>query len=192
MPTDSSTGGYIAPAGTPPLEDDALDDFMQALVVGITGLPGASVRPRFQQEPPNIPAAGTDWAAIGITHRRADTFAVEQHDSTGQGTDTLIRHEELDLLCSFYGPAAQSNGARLRDGISIAQNREALQLAGMGLISVGDLTKAPEMIKNRWLNRADLMVAIRREVRRSYPVLNLLSLTGALKSKTVTDALASP
>ena len=189
MTSDSSTGGFLSPSGSPPLDDDALDDFLQALVVGITGLPGQMVRPRWQEEPPNLPPVGTNWAAIGVTHRTADTFAVEQHDGSGQGADTLIRHESVDLLCSFYGPLAETNGALLRDGLGIAQNREVLQANSMGIVSVGDLTKAPELVKNRWLNRTDLTVVIRRQITRTYPVLNLLSAEITLETDAATKII---
>lgn len=185
--SDSSTRGFLAPAIEPaPLEDDALDDFLQAIVVGITGLSGTLVRPRYQKVTPNTPECDVDWAAIGVMHRRADTFAAELHEGAGEGSSTMIRHEELDLLCSFYGPNAQAYGARLRDGISIAQNREELTRAGMGLVSVGDIVRAPDLLKNQWRNRGDLPLTIRREIRRVYPVLNLLSAGGTIATDDVT------
>lgn len=180
--TDSSTGGYVAPTNAlpAPLEDAALDDFLHDVVAGITGLANDLVRPRWQEEPPNLPPRNVDWCAFGVMRRKADTFAVVQHQAAGQGADRVTRHEELDLLASFYGPNCQAYGARLRDGLAVAQNREALFLAGMGLIAVGDVTRAPELIKAKWLSRADLPFQIRREVRREYPILNLISATGAI------------
>lgn len=186
MTNDSSTGGYLTPTGVAPLEDEALDDLLHDVVAGITGLANELVRPRWQPEPPPTPDWGADWCAMGIMHRTADTFAVEGHDSAGEGSDYLIRHEVLSLLCSFYGPNSQAKGALLRDGLSIAQNREALAGSGIALVSVGDLTKAPELVKNRWLNRADLPVVLRREIMRTYPVLNVTSAQIELNSETVT------
>ncbi|MDB5448420.1 MAG: hypothetical protein JWQ97_3737 [Phenylobacterium sp.] len=179
MPNTSATGGYLLPDSgiAPPLEDDALDDFMGDLVAGITGLDrDAAVRPRWQPEPPVIPAAGVNWVSVGIVSRPADTYTAQTYDpngNAGAGALVIIRHETLELLCSFYGPACQANGGRLRDGLALAQNREALFLAGMGLTSVGGLSKAPELIKNVWLQRSDLTVTLRREVRREYPVLTI-------------------
>ncbi|HEX7826978.1 MAG TPA: hypothetical protein VF477_18900 [Mycobacterium sp.] len=181
--TDSSTGGYLLPNNPPaaPIEDAALDEFMGDIIAGCTGLDRDKfVRPRWQLDVPNAPARNVNWVAFGVMRRRADTFAVEQHDPTDQGTDVMIRHEELDLLASFYGPNCQAYGTLLRDGLSIAQNREPLFLAGMGVISVGDVTRAPEMLKSAWYGRADLPYSIRREVRRVYPVLNLLSAAGTV------------
>lgn len=187
MSNDSSVAGPLVPTTSSTLEDDALDDFFQAWVVGITGLQGQHVRPRWQPDPPNLPPRAVTWAAIGVTQRTSDTFPVEQHSADGQGASTLIRHEVLNLLCSFYGPSAQAAAAQLRDGVSIAQNREVLTLAGMGLVSVGDLARAPELVKNQWLNRTDLTVVIRREIRRIYPVLNILSAAASIDADTITE-----
>jgi len=57
---------------TSPLMDAALDAVFQALVVGITGLPGTLVRPRWQPVPPTQPSVTTNWAAIGVTTNAAD------------------------------------------------------------------------------------------------------------------------
>lgn len=191
--TDSSTGGYLLPNGAiaPPLEDGALDDFLHDLVAGITGLAADLVRPRWQEEPPNLPPRSTDWVAFGVVSRTSDPNAAVTHDGAaaeGEGADIVIRHEQLDLLASFYGPNCQAYGARLRDGLAVGQNREALLLAGMGLSSVGDLTRAPELIKGKWLSRADLPVQIRREIRREYPILNLTRASGDVASQRGSSA----
>lgn len=173
---DSSTGGYLSPAGSPaPLEGQALNRFLQQIVVGITGLPGNMVRPRWQAEPPNIPAFGTDWAAIGIVDRKADTFASEIHSPTGNGNDTVYRQEILEVLVTFYGPDADVNASLLREGFAVAQNREILQQNAFGLIAVGDVKTVPEFIKERWIYRVDLPVTFRRAIEYVYPVLNLES-----------------
>lgn len=187
----SATGGYLAPdagAIAAPLEDDALDDFLHDVVVGVTGLANELVRPRWQEEPPNLPAFGTDWVAVGVPNRTRDTYAVVQHDETasaGAGADILIRHEHLEVLCSFYGPHCQALATLLADGMLIPQNREELRAAGMAVKQVGEPTKAPEMIKGRWLPRADLTVWVSREIRRSYPVLNLVSAQATLDVEAI-------
>src|ERR1700694_2060232 len=129
--TDSSTGGYLIPSAAPaPLEGQALLDFLQGVIVGITGLAGTMVRPVWQSGPPNIPDAGTAWCAFRITTRPSSTFPHVKHDPAGQGADALQRHEALHVLCSFYdlGSGGQADGlaALLRDGLSIPQNREIL------------------------------------------------------------------
>lgn len=176
MSNTSATGGYLVPAASPaPLEGQSLNRFLQQFVVGITGLDPTLVRPRWQPEPPNMPAVDATWVAIGITSRRADTFAAIVRDPTGDGADTVQRHEEFDLLCSFYGPAADDTASMLREGLSVAQNREPLGLADMGLVSVSDTMAAPALINDRWQYRLDMTVTIRRQIRRTYPVLSILT-----------------
>lgn len=179
--TTSATGGYLVPAASPaPLEDDAFTDFLQAIVVGLTGLQGANVRPRWQPQVPNLPPDGDDWAAIGIQNTTPDTYAVEIHDATGSGRDELQRHEIVEILISFYGPHANRYCGMLRDGLQIAQNREVLFRNGMGLVDTGPPTPAPSLVKDRWLYRVDMMWTIKRAVQRFYPVLNVLSAQGAI------------
>jgi hypothetical protein len=186
MANDSSTGGYLAPTGAAPPEGQALLDIIQAVIVGITGLAGPMVRPVWQSEPPNIPDAGDAWCAFRITRRRPDKWAVVTHNANGQGSDALQRHEDLHVLCSFYdlgsGGLADSLSALMRDGLSIAQNREALQLQNMGLGSIGECIAVPVILKNRWLYRVDLDFVLRRQINRVYPVLTVLSANGTLKS----------
>ena len=80
-PNTSATGGPLAPIPqTPaPLEGRALWEFLQPWLAGITGIAGTLFFPRWQPEPPNYPAYGTDWAAFGITLRKNDTFAYVGH-----------------------------------------------------------------------------------------------------------------
>jgi hypothetical protein len=215
MSNDSSTGGPLSPigpvqpigsgpvqfvgsgpvtpygAGTPaPLEDDALDNFFQALVVNLTGLAGQWVRPRFQPNPPALPPVGTNWAAIGVMpDSKADTYPYVGHRGSGNGADMLIQHEELQVLASFYGPNAKANAGVLRDGLMIAQNREILFVNQMSLVSVGTATRAPEMIKNLWLNRWDLPLVIRRGIDRVYPVRNIESLDITLTVETAAGTI---
>jgi hypothetical protein len=187
MPNDSASGGPLASAGAPaPLEGQALNDFLQQWIVGITGLDGTMVRPRWQAEPANIPDSGVAWAALGITTRSADAFPAVVHDGTGEGTDQLQRHEQLTVLCSFYDTGVNGQADKLatllRDGTAIAQNREILTIAGMNLVSVGEAIAVPSLLKQTWLYRVDLPVVIRRIILRSYAVLNVESAVGVLSA----------
>lgn len=196
MTNTSATGGYLAPtAPSPPLEGKALLDFIQPIISGISGMAGNLVLPRWQAEPPNIPAAATAFCSFGIIGRTADTFPYISHDSSGDGADNLQRQEQLNILASFYdlGVSGQADNlaSLLRDGFAIAQNREVLQLSGYALAYTGDLTPVPSLLKERWLYRVDLPFSIRRQIDRTYPVLNILSaqgtLTGEDGTETITD-----
>lgn len=184
MPNNSSTGGYLAPSGAAPLEGQALLDFIQGVIVGITGLDGTLVRPYWQSEPPNIPDAGTAWCAFKIAARDPATYAYVEHDADGQGSDELQRNEELHLLTSFYdlgsGGLADGLCALLRDSLLIPQNREALTGQSMDLVKTGEMTAVPIAVKTRWLYRVDMPVDLRRRITRTYSVLNLLSAQGTI------------
>lgn len=175
MANTSATGGYLAPTAPVPPDDDALDDLLQLLVVGVTGMPGAMVRPRWQTTVPKKPEPNEDWCAIGITRQASDAGPAIQHDGDGEGSDQYIRHQEIDLLCSFYGPAAKGLAQLLADSMAIPQNSEQLALNGMKFIRASDIQPAPALINQQWNRRYDLTLTLRRKITRTYPVLNLLS-----------------
>lgn len=177
MSNTSATGGFLSP-GTSTVNDDALDDLLQAMVVGVTGLPGSLVRPRFQQSPPKQPDATVDWCAIGVHEISPDDNPVVRHDplmNGGAGGDVLERSEQLDVLASFYGPHAAHFAGLLRDGLYIPQNRETLAAAGVAFVTVGDKTRAPALVGTQWLNRFDIHVTLRRVVALTYGVQTLLT-----------------
>jgi hypothetical protein len=188
MSNDSSTGGALLPLPAPapvPIEDDALIDFFQTLVVSITGLPGDMVRPRWQPEAPNIPPAGTNWCGIGITKQKRDTFAAEIHNpAVGDtpGYDELRRHELITVLASFYGPNANSMASQFSDGMQVAQNREVLSQNNMGYVEGNDIINIPQLIKEIWYYRSDFEFIVKRQLRRFYQVLDLNSASGGLNT----------
>lgn len=181
MPNTSATGGPLLPAVAPaPLEGLTLNEFLQGLVAGITGLDGTLVRPRYQTEPSNIPQAFTAWCAVGSQVRRRESQAYVVHNPDGDGSDHLQRQEQLDVLCSFYDTGssgeADSLAAVLMDGLAIEQNRTPLFLEGMGLVAApSEATAVPSLMKQRWLYRVDTMFQINRKVKRTYAILSLTS-----------------
>ncbi|MCT9071202.1 hypothetical protein N6G06_07475 [Cupriavidus gilardii] len=186
MANDSSTGGYLSPAvASPPLEDDALDDLLHDLVAGVTGLPGNMVRPRWQPTVPKQPEPSVNWCAIGVTVQTNDAGPAIQHDPTGDGSDVYQRHQDIELLCTFYGPAANGYAQMLVDGLAIPQNSEHLGLNDMKFVSAGTIRAAPDLVNQQWVRRYDVTVALRRKITRTYPVLNLLS----AQVKTETDSV---
>jgi len=187
MPNDSSTGGYLQPLVTsPPLEDDALDAVFQQLVVGLTGLPGNMVRPRWQPTVPKQPEPTENWCAIGLIEDEPDDYPAVIHQSSGNGQDNFYQHETLNVLASFYGPGSMGYAKLARNGLYIAQNREALMGAGFDVLEAKRITAAPELINQHWVKRYDLTIRLRRQVVRAYPVLNILSADGTLETGSVT------
>lgn len=185
MANTSATGGYLAPTAPVPPDDDDLDNLLQELVAGVTGLPGGMVRPRWQPTVPKQPEPSENWCAMGVTVQGNDAGPAIRHDPAGEGSDTYIRHQQIDLMCSFYGPAAKGYAQRLADSMSIPQNSEQLALNGMKFVSASDIQPAPALINQQWNRRYDLTLVLRRKITRTYPVLNLLSADVATETDSV-------
>ncbi|MGS1072360.1 phage neck terminator protein [Burkholderia glumae] len=173
---DSSTGGYLAPnVEAPPDEDDALDHLVHDLIAGVTALSPDLVRPRWRPTVSKQPAPDANWCAFGVSDQAPDANPVIQHDGTGDGSDTYIRHQSIEVACSFYGPNAKGYAQRLADGLAIPQNREALGVNDMAFVGVSGIRAAPDFVNQQWIRRYDITVTLRRKITRTYPVLNLLS-----------------
>jgi len=195
MGNTSATGGYLSPTVvSPPLEDADLDALLQPVVIGITGLPGNMVRPRWQPGNPKQPEPSVNWCAIGVTVIKPDAGAYIEHVGAGSGQDNMQRHEEIELACTFYGPLAGTYAAMLRDGLSIPQNLDLLQLQAVGLIDCTDARAIPELVNQQWVRRFDITARFRRQVKRSYGILNILSANGTIldDSGHVNEAFAAP
>ena len=184
--SDSRYYGYLGPYEEPsnPQFGDAWEDFLHDLVAGVTGMPGDKVFPRWQPQPPVRPPVDVDWAGVGISEITADWQAVVVHypasDEHPQGYDALQHMETDTLLVSFYGPHATRNATLLRSGLFIEQNLAELRRANVGLVEVQAFQNVPELFRQQWVDRVDLPVVLRREIRFDYPVLNLLAATGMI------------
>ena len=175
MPNDSSTGGYLLP-GNPllPAEDAPLDAIFQQMVVGITGLPGSLVRPRWQPVLPKQPEPNVDWCALGVMAQIADAGPAITHNKTGSGSDDYVRHEDIEVLLTFYGPNGQRYAAQIRDGLCIPQNIEGLTKNQIAFVDAGPIRTLPELVNQQWIRRFDLPLRFRRKVTRNYPIRNVL------------------
>ena len=89
----------------------------------------------------------------------------------------------MTLLCTFYGPRNGYFGMMLRDGLYIDQNRAILRANAIGIIEVGDVNHVPELFRERYRDRVDINVELRREIRHNYPVLNLLRAQAHITAK---------
>lgn len=190
--TDSSTGGYLSPAvASLPLEDDALTAIFQQMIVGITGLPGNMVRPRWQPNPPKQPEPTVNWCALGIAVQTLDDGPAIVHNGAGNGSDTYIRHEQIDVLASFYGPNGMQNAQLLSDGLAIPQNLEQLKAQDMSSVDTGQIRAVPDLINEQWVRRYDIELTFRRKITRSYNVLNILTAQGTVQTNTVAGPISS-
>jgi hypothetical protein len=179
---DSSTGGFLTPTSTAPQTDDVLDDILQAIVVGITGLSGPLVRPRWQQNPPKEPEPGVNWIALGITNTRSDTFPTKT--KYPDGSYQLKRNEYHTVLVSAYGPNSQQYLGYLRDGLFISQNLDSLRAVNANVTYVGDVKPLPEYVNTVWRRRYDLPIYISRQVIREYAILDIASAKITLLTET--------
>ncbi|VVE79400.1 phage neck terminator protein [Pandoraea sputorum] len=181
---DSSTGGFLSPVqSTPPIEDSALEDFLQTMIAGITGLGGAFVRPFPQPAAPKIPDPGTNWCGFTVSDFEPDANAGLLHVPADDGSDTYLRHEGIEVKCQFYGPNASQYARILRDGLYVPQNREQLQLNDYGLVDTSSILSAPDVVNQQVRRRYDMTVRLRRKVTRTYRVLNLESAQTSVASE---------
>jgi hypothetical protein len=131
------------------------------------------VRPRWQPGNPKQPEPGVDWCAIGVMVQTPDAGPAIQHRSANGGADQLERHEGIEVLATFYGPHRNSFATKLRDGISIPQNMEALQTSAIGFVECGPIRSVPELVNQQWAKRSDMLMRFRRKTTRVYPVQNI-------------------
>lgn len=185
MVPDSTRAGYITPAFDDTLADDDLADALQRMVAGITALPGAMVRPRFQVDPPDMPENDRDWCAISLTDVEPPAARPELiHDPAadgGQGRTTMRGYESMSVMASFYGPNAMRYATRLRDGLQMEQNRDEIQADGsLNLLWVGSIRNVSDRQNTTFRNRFDLAIRLRHRFERVYNVRNIVEIQGTI------------
>lgn len=165
---NSSVAGILQPSNVIP-DDQALELSLNPTIAQITGLDGNKyIRPRWQPDPPVTPDRATNWVALGITRRASPTVAAtKQIDAL---TAAVIRYQEFDILLSWYGPDSGSLGAIFADGLQIGQNRDLLRQYDFGIVTIGDATRAPDLFKEKFRNRYDQTLTLRRRTERIYSV----------------------
>lgn len=170
---------YILPVSTEPLPRNlTLTQFIQTVFVGITGLPGNLVRPKWQVEPPKQPDLSVNWMALGVDVAAPDANAYV--DTNTDGAVVSQRHETLEISSDIYGPDALEIAGLIRDGFQIPTNLEALFYANMGFVEVSPMRHIPDLINERFINRVVMSTFIRREIQRVYPIPTVLSASGVI------------
>src|SRR5262245_35884999 len=92
-----------------------LVDFLQTMLVALSGIPGQLVRPEWQVENPKNPPLETDWLAFGIESNDPDAHSyqnleeVQVDENTVAEVFTLARQETLTIRLSMYGPNSGDN-----------------------------------------------------------------------------------
>lgn len=178
------SNAYVLPKTTLGLPGGlTLTQFIQTVLVGLSGLPGNFVRPRWQIEPPKQPDVNVNWMGFGIDVNTPDANA---YVWTARDNASLYsqRMEALDIGCTIYGPEALEIYELLRDGFQITNNLAALTNAKMGFVEVTTARKVPELFDGRFYNRVQASVILRREVQRIYAVPTLLSASGTVYTDT--------
>lgn len=164
MANTSATGGYLTGAET----SFDPNHFFHDLIMNLTGIDKTLVRPRWQPNPPTMPSSNTNWCAFGVSELAGDDSAYLNKNTTA--TAKLERHEFYSVLCSFYGSNARDNARKMRDGLEIGQNREAMYLSNVGYKNCSSLTHAPENINDVWFDRYDITFEFARQSIKTYNI----------------------
>ncbi|WP_165431818.1 phage neck terminator protein [Atlantibacter hermannii] len=173
MSNSSTSPGYLTPVSVPQAYDETLERELSQWVRALSGLAAGMVRARWTPTQAAVPAADVNWCGFGITGISADDTPafVRQTDDSNQ----MWRHEVIEIIASFYGPASQSIATLFRDGLTVEQNNATLNDNGLSLADYSELIAFPELINNQWVRRYDITVRLRRKVIREYGIKSILS-----------------
>lgn len=172
---------YILPVAPEPVYDKALEDIFQGVVKGIVGLPGNLIRPRWQQDPPNLPSYDASWIAFGLTIGPKQWDAYKKFD-TAANAYVVEGSEAIVMAASFYGPQNEALHRKLEDGLQLDLNRADLEAQKIKYIGAGDPVNLPALLKEMWYLRVDVSFAFSRWVRRVYPIDSINSAAGSIKA----------
>jgi hypothetical protein len=162
------------------MDKTALEMVFHALIVSLTGLPGALVRPMRQAEGgPSVPEKSVTWAAFGFTGFSSQGFPSLTQAGEKSRLDT---YRDLTLLVSFYGPEAQDLARLCDDGLYTSAHRAVLRQNGLAFVRREGLVLMPEPSPAGWLERADLLLQFTLHSRREYDQPSLLSADVGIKT----------
>ncbi len=174
---------YIKPQQDVPV-GLSLTQFLQTVVVGISMIPGPLVRPKWQPEPPKQPDISVNWIAMGIEVDGRDYNAYVAYKANNEVD--FQRNEDLSVSLSIYGPDAIDTYGLLSDGFQIDENRFAMFRNGVGYTDMSPGRRVPDLVNQRWVDRIETTVFLKRKVRRTYSVQTLVSASGTIYVPDVT------
>lgn len=192
MATDSTQAGYLLPTDSP-IHDDTLEDYFQTFIVGLTGLPGNMVRPRWPTDTANRPSAETNWIAFGLNVLEPQWNSYQKfHPEIGPAGAYLVEgNEVIEVNTSFYGPDHTLNRRNYQEGLQIEQNLWDLQQQQkMRFIHCLPPVNVPALLKSQWAMRSDVKVVFHRWVTRTYPIKTYNSATGSLNNERYVTPLS--
>jgi hypothetical protein len=181
----SATGGPLIPSNLPPYGPD-LDHILHDWLAGITVLDNTLIRPRWQPNPPALPAQNVNWLAFGVDTQTIDVYPQSVQNLT-DATQTTT--ERLAISLSFYGPLAQINSAKFRSACYVAQNYESLKTQKIVFTEVSAITRLPELVNTTFYNRCDIQLLLSRQCDITYDIKTLTGASGNIYtdiSETVT------
>lgn len=168
----------------------SLRQFIQTVLVGISNIPGPLVRPKWQPEPPKQPDININWMAFGIEVAAPDANAYIA--STPEDQTTTQRNETLQISLSIYGPDSIDTYGLLRDGFQIEANRYALFNANMGFVEITPARQVPDLVNQRWIDRVETSIILRRAIQRIYGVTTITSANGIIYVPDITEDYQLP
>ena len=125
------------------------------------------MRPRWQQDPPPMPAIGENWCAFGVKTIRADDGPYFHQNAEDMDS---VRHEGIELTLSFYGNHGQSIANIFKDGLTIPQNIAQLRQQKIKYIGCSEIVTAPDFLNQQYVHRYDLVASFRRKTKRTYAI----------------------
>ncbi len=176
MANTSATGGYLKPTA----QILNVQQFIQTVISGISGIDGKLVRPKWQPNPPIQPEATVNWIAFSVVESPSDANAFVGMDAAG--VETLQRQEYLTVNCSIYGPDCYDISGTLRDGFQIPQNLAALKAVKMGFMGVGIPNRTPDLVNEKWIPRVEMPIQLVRMIQRVYPILPFVGANGEIRT----------
>lgn len=152
----------------------ALDSILQKWVMCVIGdkIEGQFVRPRWQYVEAGYPDIGVTWCSFATRESNPDCSATVLYKNKQA---VSFRHEELQVVFSFFGQNGWELACDLRDGLELWQNRLILLQNNMDVIVVERMDRIPELVNQQWQNRVDLTIRLRRNSVRQFTMDTITS-----------------